>query len=155
MAVGRKTVAPRQTITSQWGNWTWDQSVQSFATLADRSTQFPAPQRGACCTVDAMPGLLFQWNGTAWMTTQVGRVTPTTNGFGTAVIPMPYPFKTGFHPAYVITAEAVNPPYDWIATVDFTNSSHQQLACAVWAFGSHAVAANAGVPLSYYAYGEM
>lgn len=49
MATGRKTVAPGQTIASEWGNFAWDQSVQQFASTADRNTQFPAPLDGAVC----------------------------------------------------------------------------------------------------------
>lgn len=49
MTTGRKTVAPGQTIASEWGNLVWDQSTQNFATTADRNTQWPAPLDGAIC----------------------------------------------------------------------------------------------------------
>ncbi len=48
-ASGRLSVAPGQTISSAWGNTLWDQSVQQFASAADRDTQFPAPKDGAVC----------------------------------------------------------------------------------------------------------
>lgn len=48
MATGRKQVAAGQTIQSiPWGNPVWDQSVQNFASSADRLNQFPTPQKGA------------------------------------------------------------------------------------------------------------
>lgn len=92
MAVGRKTVAPHQTIASQWGNWAWDQTVQCFATTADRTSQFPNPPIGACCTVENIPGVLMQWNGTAWYGWQVGSGGYTANGSGGFSIPFPTPF---------------------------------------------------------------
>jgi len=92
MAVGRKTVAPRQTITSQWGNWVWDQSVQAFADKAARQTQFPNPQLGACCTLDDHPNQLYQWNGTAWITRQFGVANVSTDANATFVWTFPKPF---------------------------------------------------------------
>ena len=48
MATGRKTVVVGQVIDQvAWGNPLWDQSVQSFASAADRAAQFPAPLQGA------------------------------------------------------------------------------------------------------------
>lgn len=66
MATGRKTVAPGQVVASDWGNTVWDQSVQQFASAADRSTQFPAPKKGAMSWLDdkARPEW---WDGTAWI----------------------------------------------------------------------------------------
>jgi len=92
MAVGRKTVAPRQTITSQWGNWVWDQSIQTFSDRAARNTQFPAPHVGACCSLDSRPGLLFLWNGSAWFTRQEGEAQVTTNASGGFSLTYPMPF---------------------------------------------------------------
>jgi streptogramin lyase len=92
MAVGRKTVAPRQTITSQWGNWVWDQSIQSFADKAARTTQFPAPQLGATCVLDDHPGQVYQWDGTQWMTRQSGKATMSTDPNSFIVFTYPKPF---------------------------------------------------------------
>jgi hypothetical protein len=39
--------------------------VQTFATAADRSTQFPAPKKGAVSWLDT-PGRLEVFDGTAW-----------------------------------------------------------------------------------------
>jgi hypothetical protein len=66
MATGRKTVAPGQVIASDWGNLTWDQTVQQFASTADRNTQFPAPKAGAHSWTDAEK---TEWlfDGTAWI----------------------------------------------------------------------------------------
>jgi len=44
---GRKVVAPGQTITSEWGNAVWDQSVNVFTSPADRDSQWPSPHDGA------------------------------------------------------------------------------------------------------------
>jgi hypothetical protein len=48
MATGRKTVVVGQVLDPDlWGNPLWDQSVQTFASAADRATQFPNPKMGA------------------------------------------------------------------------------------------------------------
>ena len=44
---GRLSVAAGQTISSAWGNTTFDQSMQVFASAADRANQWPAPNEGA------------------------------------------------------------------------------------------------------------
>ena len=44
---GRLVVAPGQTIASAWGNTTYDQTMQTFASAADRTNQWPAPNDGA------------------------------------------------------------------------------------------------------------
>lgn len=44
---GRLVVAPGQTIASAWGNTTYDQTLQTFASAADRTNQWPAPNEGA------------------------------------------------------------------------------------------------------------
>ena len=53
-ATGRVQVAPGQTISSAtWGNPVWDQSVNCFASAADRDAQWPSPHDGSVCyTVD-------------------------------------------------------------------------------------------------------
>jgi hypothetical protein len=48
-ASGRVQVSPGQTIASSWGNLVWDQSVNTFASIADRTTQWPAAHDGALC----------------------------------------------------------------------------------------------------------
>jgi hypothetical protein len=65
MATGRRQVAPGQVIASDWGNVVWDQSVQTFATAADRTTQFPAPKAGATSWLDDVKQLQT-YTGTAW-----------------------------------------------------------------------------------------
>ena len=67
MATGRKTVVVGQVIDPvAWGNPLWDQSVQTFASAADRLAQFPAPLKGAVTWLDDV-GRLEVWNGTAWV----------------------------------------------------------------------------------------
>lgn len=92
MAVGRKTVAPRTPIASQWGNWVWDQSVQTFADRTQRAAQFPAPQVGAVTVLDDWPGIPHVWNGTAWMATQYGATVATTDALGALYLFYPKPF---------------------------------------------------------------
>lgn len=49
-ATGRVQVSPGQTISSaSWGNPVWDQSVNCFASAADRDAQWPAPHDGSIC----------------------------------------------------------------------------------------------------------
>lgn len=69
MATGRKTVVVGQVIDPvAWGNPLWDQSVQQFASDADRTTQFPTAQRklGAVTWLDDVKRLEV-WDGTAWV----------------------------------------------------------------------------------------
>jgi hypothetical protein len=68
MATGRKTVVVGQVIDPvAWGNPLWDQSVQAFASDADRTTQFPVGQRkpGAVTWLDDVKRLDV-WDGAAW-----------------------------------------------------------------------------------------
>jgi hypothetical protein len=46
---GRLVVAPGQTISSDWGNITHDQTCLAFANAGDRDNQWPAPNDGALC----------------------------------------------------------------------------------------------------------
>lgn len=97
MTTGRKTVAPGQTIASEWGNLVWDQSTQNFATTADRNTQWPAPLDGAICYTAAEKTWWVRVGGVwkplfnDWPSPPVWRATrPTTDSiaggtWGTAV----------------------------------------------------------------------
>jgi hypothetical protein len=70
MATGRKTVVVGQVIDPvTWGNPLWDQSVQQFASDADRTTQFPVGQRkvGAVTWLDDSK-VLQVWDGAGWRT---------------------------------------------------------------------------------------
>jgi hypothetical protein len=46
---GRVTVHPNDLIASTWGNLVYGQSVNAFASTADRDAQWPAPADGAVC----------------------------------------------------------------------------------------------------------
>jgi hypothetical protein len=46
---GRVTVHPNDLIASSWGNLVYGQSVNAFASTADRDAQWPAPADGAAC----------------------------------------------------------------------------------------------------------
>ena len=62
---GRLQVNPGDTIQSAWGNATYDQSVQQYATVADRTAQWPTPADGALSyTVDQ--ALLWLRRQGAW-----------------------------------------------------------------------------------------
>lgn len=68
MATGRKTMVVGQVIDpGTWGNPVWDQSVQTFASAADRTAQFATPLRGAVTWLDDVARLEV-WTGTAWRT---------------------------------------------------------------------------------------
>jgi len=67
MATGRRTVTVGQVIDpTTWGNPVWDQSVQQFASAADRTAQFPAPLKGAVTWLDDVARLEV-WNGALWV----------------------------------------------------------------------------------------
>lgn len=51
--VGRLTVNSGDDILASWGNTTFDQTTECFASNTDRDTQWPSPHDGAACyTVD-------------------------------------------------------------------------------------------------------
>ena len=64
---GRLVVAAGQTIASAWGNTTYDQTMQTFASAADRTNQWPSPNEGALSfLVDSHTAFLFRsgaWHG--------------------------------------------------------------------------------------------
>ena len=65
---GRKTVAPGQPISSSsWGNLVWDQSIECFASAADRDNQYPQAARhpGAPVYLEDVKVLQY-WDGAAW-----------------------------------------------------------------------------------------
>ncbi|MGY4645883.1 hypothetical protein [Cellulomonas sp. URHB0016] len=67
MATGRKTVVVGQVIDPvTWGNPLWDQSVQTFASAADRTAQFPAPLKGAKTYLEDV-ARWEGWDGTRWV----------------------------------------------------------------------------------------
>jgi hypothetical protein len=66
MATGRKTVVAGQVIDPvAWGNPLWDQSVQTFASAADRTSQFPAPKQGAVTWLEDLK-VMQVFDGTTW-----------------------------------------------------------------------------------------
>jgi len=75
---GRLVVAPGQTIASAWGNTTYDQTMQTFASAADRTNQWPAPTEGAqSWLVDSHTPWVFRggvWRGIpmGWIASIVG-----------------------------------------------------------------------------------
>ena len=79
MAIGRKTVAPGQVVSSDWGNTVWDQSVQVFASSADRATQYPNPHEGATSWLEDVKRLDVYAAG-AWV-----YVGPSANAFSWGV----------------------------------------------------------------------
>lgn len=97
-STGRQTVAPGQTIASQWGNLVWDQSINCFDTVGARDTQWPAPADGASCYIVATRTLYNRQSG-AWRPVLVtahanvtlaqvipGKATVTTNASGAFTI---------------------------------------------------------------------
>ena len=57
MAKGHVVVGPGQTIASDWGNTVWNQSVQTFASAADRTNQWPNPTEGSLSWLDDVDAL--------------------------------------------------------------------------------------------------
>lgn len=101
--VGRVQVAPGQTISSaSWGNPVWDQSINCFASAADRDSQWLSPHVGAeCYTLDTDSPWVYRtggWKGRAkgWMASAVGPATQTDTGStATAVISVPVTLVQG------------------------------------------------------------
>ena len=70
---GRLQVNPGDTIQSAWGNATYDQTVQQYATVADRTAQWPTPADGAMSyTVDQ--AILWVRRAGAWQAVPRGFV---------------------------------------------------------------------------------
>ena len=113
MATGRQTVAPGQTIASQWGNLVWDQSIQDFATVADRGSQHPSPKPGNAAWLEDTKTLTI-WTGTNWQNVMISlagsggavsiqsqnTVVTTNSGAGFSVT-FPVAFPVGAQPRIV------------------------------------------------------
>lgn len=70
---GRLVVHPGDTIASVWGNTTYDQTVQQYASVADRNTQWPTPADGSVSyTTDT--GTLWVRRSGAWKALPLGWV---------------------------------------------------------------------------------
>jgi hypothetical protein len=91
---GRLVVAPGQSIASAWGNSAWDQTVNQFASAADRANQWPSPNPGSLSfRTDA--NVLEIYLGTAWRTlmgtpyvARAYRVAALTVSSGAAPVPL-------------------------------------------------------------------
>lgn len=73
MAKGHVVVGPGQTIASDWGNTVWNQSVQTFASAADRTSQYPTPLDGAMSYLEDTDNLYVYSKG-AWLIAAPGAV---------------------------------------------------------------------------------
>jgi hypothetical protein len=70
---GRLVVAPGTTIASAWGNTTFDQTMQTYASAADRTNQWPTPNEGALSfLVDSHTPFIFRSG--AWHPLPIGFV---------------------------------------------------------------------------------
>jgi hypothetical protein len=79
---GRLTVAPNEEIASAWGNTVFDQSINQFASTADRDAQWPAPPDGALCYTAAETTLWLRRAG-VWQTMIVTIPAPPRYGMRT------------------------------------------------------------------------
>jgi hypothetical protein len=66
LAAGRLHVNPGDTIASTWGNSVFDQSVNQFASIADRDAQWASPPDGALCYTASEKTLWARLSG-AWL----------------------------------------------------------------------------------------
>jgi hypothetical protein len=143
MATGRRVVAPGQQIASDWGNKAWDQTVQCFASAADRDTQFPtASLHPGAITYQEDSKQVTIWNGSAWRAaaadittsgsqmigvgynpalhrphTFLWHTSVTTNQYGQIAVPLSVAAFAGYMGVHVT---ANNRP--WFALVDFSNA---------------------------------
>jgi hypothetical protein len=94
VATGRKTVVVGQVIDPVvWGNPLWDQSVQTFASAADRTAQFATLLQGAVTYLEDVKQWQG-WNGAAWVILPTGpskisggKFSGTTSAAGVLTIP--------------------------------------------------------------------
>lgn len=101
---GRLTVAVGQTIESAWGNTTYDQTMQTFASSADRTNQWPAPNEGSLSyLVDSHTPWIFR-NG-AWHGLPLGYLAATqASEAATARTANSFATSSNFCPATVAVA---------------------------------------------------
>jgi hypothetical protein len=78
-AAGRVQVNPGDQIVTTWGNLTFNQSVNVFATTADRDTQWPVAPDGACCYTLAET-TMWQYRAGAWAAIAGAGAAPVTAG---------------------------------------------------------------------------
>ena len=109
---GRLSVAAGQTISSAWGNTTFDQSMQVFASVADRANQWPAPNEGAqSYLMDSHTPWIFRsgaWHGLpmGYVGSVVGPATQTDCG-ATATTVMSVPIAVVAGRRYRVSAQAL------------------------------------------------
>jgi hypothetical protein len=94
--IGQLTNVPNagSPISSPWAQDVSRQIVHHFATVAARNAQWTDRPVGSLCTIDNLPGLLFQWNGTQWVTTMRGSFYVSSSGFGDAAVAFATPFPS-------------------------------------------------------------
>lgn len=99
---GRLTVAAGQTISSSWGNTTFDQTMQAFASASDRTNQWPSPNEGAqSWLLDSHTPWIYRagaWHGLplGYLGSVVGPATQTDCGAtATTVLSVPVAVTAG------------------------------------------------------------
>lgn len=99
---GRVVVSPGQTISSSsWGNPVWDQSINCFASTADRDTQWPTPHEGSeCFTVDTGSPWIYRagaWHGRpkGYVASAVGPVSAVSVASNTTIMSLTAPVVVG------------------------------------------------------------
>jgi hypothetical protein len=167
---GRKTVAPGQTIASDWGQAAWDQSVQCFASIADRDNQYGAGavHSGSMAWLDDVKQLTVYAAGIGWRVvgaditvsgsqlTGIGydptkhrphtfwwHTSVTTNAFGQINVPVNL---AGFAGYMALHGAANNRA--WFTTIDFSNPPSLSAALIVMRDTTGATAANQSVDIS-------
>lgn len=85
-----------EVLASDFQTYVGNQVVAQFTDATQRDAQVPAPANGQMCTLGTYLGLVFIWNGDAWVEptpfVQCGTEVVTTNGSGGTAITFPTPF---------------------------------------------------------------
>jgi hypothetical protein len=142
MGTGRKTVVVGQVIDPvAWGNPLWDQSVQVFASDADRTTQYPSGQRheGAVTWLEDIDALQVWVNG-IWATIERTSYGAAALGAGVGAISANFTpgwaIKTGrlvtFYGSGLLTAGGVGGATVWNVPAAFVPAAGAGAVITGW-----------------------
>jgi hypothetical protein len=138
-----------------WGNPLWDQSVQTFATAAARTSAFPAPLQGAVTWLEDVKRLQV-WNGTAWVGltggdsyVKSGKFAGNTNAGGLVLIPHGMPGTPPF--AVVSMGQGNSGAVYQVAQPAVTNQDGTNIAVTVYRSDTGAGLASTAVIINWVA----
>lgn len=145
----KQFAAGEEALAADVNAYLMSQAVARFASAAQRTSQLASPVLNQLSVVDARPGVVQFWNGSAWADLaplmQWNAYVGTTNANGDVVVTFPRAF--GATPAIALTGGVYNYPQLYSILGASTTSFTVRL------FTTSAVASNASITFHWIAVG--